>query len=143
MKLASVKVAGPHPILGVASGMKLVVTIPALNEEKTIAQVIAGVPRNIPGVDETEVIVMNDGSTDRTAEVRSGPGRSLLTSLAGRVWDMSFEPAWSAPCGAAPTSSSTSTAMDSSTPATSPSLSNPCSKITPTLPPVPDSLTQR
>src|SRR5438093_467507 len=47
--------------------MKLVVTIPALNEEKTIAQVVRGVPRDIPGVQETEVIVVNDGSTDRTA----------------------------------------------------------------------------
>jgi len=50
--------------------MKLVVTIPALNEEKTIAQVIAGIPAQIcRGWDEVEVIVMNDGSTDRTAEV--------------------------------------------------------------------------
>ena len=30
--------------------MKLVVTIPALNEEATIAQVVRGVPRKIPGV---------------------------------------------------------------------------------------------
>src|SRR4051794_10583248 len=45
----------PHPqMFGEAASMKLVVTIPALNEEKTIAQVIAGVPRNIPGVDEVE-----------------------------------------------------------------------------------------
>jgi len=34
--------------------MKLVVTIPALNEEKTIAQVVRGVPRDIPGIDEAK-----------------------------------------------------------------------------------------
>ena len=49
--------------------MKLVVTIPALNEENTIAQVIGGIPRDIPGISETEVIVVNDGSTDRTPDM--------------------------------------------------------------------------
>jgi glycosyltransferase involved in cell wall biosynthesis len=63
--------------------MKLVVTIPALNEEKTIAQVIKGVPRNIPGIDEVEVIVMNDGSTDRTAEIARRAG-ALVINLLGR-----------------------------------------------------------
>jgi glycosyltransferase involved in cell wall biosynthesis len=63
--------------------MKLVVTIPALNEEKTIAQVIAGIPRDIPGVDEVEVIVMNDGSTDRTAEVAKRAG-AIVVNLIGR-----------------------------------------------------------
>lgn len=63
--------------------MKLVVTIPALNEEKTIAQVIAGVPRNIPGIDEVEVIVMNDGSTDRTAEIAERAG-ALVIHITGR-----------------------------------------------------------
>ena len=36
--------------------MKLVVTIPALNEEKTIAQVVRGVPRDIPGIDEVDAL---------------------------------------------------------------------------------------
>ncbi|MEO6437048.1 MAG: glycosyltransferase family 2 protein [Tepidisphaeraceae bacterium] len=58
--------------------MKLVVTIPALNEEATIAQVIAGVPRRIPGVSEVEVIVMNDGSTDRTAEFAAEAGAIVV-----------------------------------------------------------------
>src|SRR4051812_17421790 len=63
--------------------MKLVVTIPAQNEEKTIAQVVSGVPRNIPGVTETEVIVMNDGSTDRTAEIAERAG-AMVVNLVGR-----------------------------------------------------------
>src|SRR4051794_19298455 len=63
--------------------MKLVVTIPALNEEATIAQVIAGVPREIPGVREVEVIVMNDGSTDRTADRASEAG-ALVVNLHNR-----------------------------------------------------------
>lgn len=63
--------------------MKLVVTIPALNEEQTIGQVISGVPRRIPGISETEVIVVNDGSTDRTAEVAEQAG-ALVVTVAGR-----------------------------------------------------------
>ena len=63
--------------------MKLVVTIPALNEENTIAQVIAGVPRKIPGVSEVEVIVANDGSTDRTAE-RAHEAGALVVTLHNR-----------------------------------------------------------
>ncbi|CAN5636670.1 glycosyltransferase family 2 protein [soil metagenome] len=63
--------------------MKLVVTIPAQNEEKTIAQVISGVPRDIPGIAETEVIVVNDGSTDRTAEIAQRAG-AIVVNLIGR-----------------------------------------------------------
>lgn len=63
--------------------MKLVVTIPALNEEKTIAEVIKGVPRNIPGITETEIIVVNDGSTDRTAEIAEKAGATVI-NVTGR-----------------------------------------------------------
>src|SRR5262245_33125220 len=63
--------------------MKLVVTIPAQNEEKTIGQVIDGIPRNIPGISEIEVIVMNDGSTDHTAEIAERAG-ALVVNLTGR-----------------------------------------------------------
>jgi glycosyltransferase involved in cell wall biosynthesis len=75
--------------------MKLVVTIPALNEEKTIAQVIAGVPRNIHGVSEVEVIVANDGSTDLTAE-RAAEAGALVVTLhnrpgLGKVFGTAFE----------------------------------------------------
>ena len=63
--------------------MKLIVTIPALNEERTIAQVVRGVPRDIAGVDETEVIVLNDGSTDRTAAEAAGAGALVVTLKGG------------------------------------------------------------
>jgi glycosyltransferase involved in cell wall biosynthesis len=63
--------------------MKLVVTIPALNEEKTIAHVVNGIPRNLPGIHDVEVIVVNDGSTDRTAEAAEAAG-AMVVNVKGR-----------------------------------------------------------
>lgn len=42
-------------------------TLPALDEEKTITDVIRGIPREIPGVGSVEVLVVDDGSSDQTA----------------------------------------------------------------------------
>jgi glycosyltransferase involved in cell wall biosynthesis len=49
--------------------MKLIVQIPCLNEEDTLAETLRGIPRSIPGVDVVEVLVIDDGSTDRTSQV--------------------------------------------------------------------------
>lgn len=58
--------------------MKLVVVIPALNEESAIGQVIRNIPRNISGISETEVLVVDDGSTDDTADVALQSGASVV-----------------------------------------------------------------
>lgn len=57
------------PITNQSDNQKLVVIIPALNEEKTIASVINDIPSNIPGISQTDVIIVDDGSTDKTAEI--------------------------------------------------------------------------
>src|SRR6478735_3971160 len=49
--------------------MRVVVQIPCLNEEDTLPQVLQSIPTQIPGVDEVVVLVVDDGSTDRTVEV--------------------------------------------------------------------------
>lgn len=49
--------------------MKLIVQIPCLNEEQTLPETVAAIPRQIAGVDEVEILVVDDGSVDRTAEV--------------------------------------------------------------------------
>ncbi len=55
--------------------MKLSVVIPAYNESATIARVIDSVERaNIPGIDTKEILVVDDASTDATAQVIEGLG---------------------------------------------------------------------
>ena len=48
---------------------KLIVQIPCYNEEKTLAQTVRDIPRQIDGIDEVKIVVIDDGSTDRTVEV--------------------------------------------------------------------------
>jgi len=50
------------------TGGKLVVLIPALNEQETIGHVVSEIPREIAGVAAVEVIVIDDGSNDLTAD---------------------------------------------------------------------------
>ncbi len=54
--------------------MKLIITIPAYNEEKTIADVIRSIPRRIKGVDRLEILLYDDGSSDRTSDVARANG---------------------------------------------------------------------
>lgn len=49
--------------------MKLIVQIPCLNEEKTLPYTIRDIPKHVKGVDEVEILVIDDGSEDRTVEV--------------------------------------------------------------------------
>jgi glycosyltransferase involved in cell wall biosynthesis len=49
--------------------MKLVIQIPCLNEEATLPQTLADLPREVEGFDTVEWLVIDDGSTDGTADV--------------------------------------------------------------------------
>ena len=64
--------------------MKLIVQIPALNEQDHIAEVIQHVPRNIPGIDVVEVLVIDDGSTDNTVAVARAAGADHVVSHTAR-----------------------------------------------------------
>jgi glycosyltransferase involved in cell wall biosynthesis len=54
--------------------MKLIIQIPCFNEEQSLAATVRDLPRDIPGIDTIEYLVIDDGSTDRTIEVAKAAG---------------------------------------------------------------------
>ncbi|MGB1147974.1 MAG: glycosyltransferase, partial [Alphaproteobacteria bacterium] len=61
--------------------MKLIIQIPCLNEEETLPIALAALPREVPGFDEVEWLIIDDGSTDRTVEVARENGVDHILSL--------------------------------------------------------------
>ena len=61
--------------------MKLIIQIPCYNEEKTLPETLKDLPRALPGVDQVEWLVIDDGSTDRTAEVAQSYGVQHIVHL--------------------------------------------------------------
>src|SRR3954468_20279220 len=61
--------------------MKLIIQIPCLNEEATLPATLADLPREVPGVDTVEWLVVDDGSTDRTVEVAREHGVDHIVKL--------------------------------------------------------------
>jgi len=59
--------------------VRLTVVIPAFNEEKTIGKVIKEIPTQIPSIDEIDVIVIDDGSSDNTAKVSQQAGATVTS----------------------------------------------------------------
>ena len=79
--------------------MKLVVMIPAYNEEEKIEETIQSIPRKIVGIDEVKILVVNDGSQDKTVEMamngcadkivshkkNSGVGSAFMTGVRNSI----------------------------------------------------------
>ncbi len=61
--------------------MRLVVTIPAYNEEKTLGKVIREIPRKIDKIDEVKIVVIDDGSIDDTRKVAFEAGADKIISF--------------------------------------------------------------
>jgi glycosyltransferase involved in cell wall biosynthesis len=61
--------------------MKLVIQIPAYNEEATIAKALGALPRSVPGFASVETLVIDDGSTDATSERAHEAGAGRVVRL--------------------------------------------------------------
>ena len=61
--------------------MKLIIQIPCFNEEEQLPATLAELPRELPGVETIEWLVIDDGSTDRTVEVAREHGVDHIVRL--------------------------------------------------------------
>src|SRR5687767_4490097 len=61
--------------------MKLIVQIPAFNEEGTIAQALRDVPKKLEGITSIETLVIDDGSTDKTVDAARKAGATHILQL--------------------------------------------------------------
>ncbi len=60
---------------------KLIICIPCYNEEATLGLTLSELPRELPGIDEIEWLIVDDGSRDRTVEVAKDCGVNHIVSL--------------------------------------------------------------
>ncbi|MEO1590515.1 MAG: glycosyltransferase family 2 protein [Cyanobacteria bacterium J06632_22] len=61
--------------------MKLIIQIPCYNEEGTLGIALSELPRELPGIDKVEWLIVNDGSVDRTVDVAREWGVDHIVSF--------------------------------------------------------------
>lgn len=65
--------------------MKLIIQIPCYNEEETLSETVNALPRQLPGIDCVEVLVVDDGSTDGTVRAARAAGVEQIVELPRHV----------------------------------------------------------
>lgn len=60
---------------------KVIIQIPCFNEEATLPATLAALPRSLPGFHSVEILVIDDGSTDRTVDVARAAGVHHIISM--------------------------------------------------------------
>ena len=63
--------------------MKLIIQIPCYNEAQGLAATVRALPRTLPGIDQIEYLVIDDGSTDATAETARAAGVHHIVRFPG------------------------------------------------------------
>ena len=61
--------------------MKLIIQIPCYNEEQTLPIALKELPKQIEGIDKIEVMIIDDGSTDRSVEIAKENGVDCVLKL--------------------------------------------------------------
>ena len=65
--------------------MKLIIQIPCHNEAQVLPVTLQALPRSLPGIDQLETLVVDDGSTDGTSAVARQSGAQHVVSLPGHL----------------------------------------------------------
>lgn len=73
--------------------MKLIIYMPALNEEEGIGSVIEDLPKRIEGIDDIKILVVDDGSTDSTAKIAREHGADVVSHNVNRGVGKAFQTA--------------------------------------------------
>lgn len=69
---------GALRVKGMKELPKLVIQVPAYNEEEVLASTLQALPRSVRGFKSVEIVVVDDGSSDRTAEIARNAGVHLI-----------------------------------------------------------------
>lgn len=64
---------------------KLIIQIPCYNEEKNLPVTLKDLPKTIPGISQIEILVIDDGSSDRTAETAKELGANHLIKFTNHI----------------------------------------------------------
>lgn len=64
--------------------MKLLIGIPAYNEEKMLGRVIKSLPKKIKGIEKIDILVIDDGSSDKTSDVAKKSGVVVVRHMINR-----------------------------------------------------------
>lgn len=73
--------------------MKLIIYMPALNEQEGIADVIKSLPKEIDGIEEIRVLVVDDGSTDDTVKIAKESGAEVVSHTVNKGVGKAFQSA--------------------------------------------------